>query len=358
MRILFLCGREINYPRNQILYRAFKSFGEVYSIAEQGKKTSITLRSIRILYKALPKIIGNKFDIIFVGFYGYLLVPFLRLRKRTPIIFDAFVSNYDTLILDREISGKNSLLAKIAYRFDQMICRMADIVLLDTNAHAKFFEDTLKIPISKIRVLPVGAVDALFFPNIIEKKNGVIKVLYYCTYLPLHGVPVIVEAANLVRDFNIKFTLIGTGPEFPKVEALIRQLNISNIKLLSYLPLEKIAEEVAKSDICLGGHFGSSKKAERTIPGKIYQLLAAGKPIIASNTEANREILTHLENAYLCSIADPQSLAQAIITLSKDMVLRKYIGDNGRTTYLNKCNEATIQIKLSNIVQELISAQK
>lgn len=354
MRILFLCGREIDYPRNQILLRAFESIGEVNLVAEQGVKSSIILRSIRVLFRALPKLLFNKFDFIFIGFYGYLLVPFSKLAKQTPVLFDAFVSNFDTLISDRKVASEKSLLAKIALRLDRIGCSIADIVLVDTHAHAKYFSNTLGIPSEKIIALPVGAIDTIFFPRPTQKHNKTINVLYYCTYLPVHGAPVVVEAANLIKNENIQFKIIGMGPEYSIVEKMIESMNLTNIQLQPDLPIHKIADEIANADICLGGHFGNSPKAERTIPGKIYQILAAGKPVIATNTEANRELLIHLENAYLCSAANSYALAEAITGLSINETLRNQIGVNGRYTYMEKCSEIILSAELNEIVKRVV----
>jgi glycosyltransferase involved in cell wall biosynthesis len=358
MRVLFLCGREVDYPRNQILLRALENLSEVELIAEHGVKSSIILRSIRVLLRAFPKILLKKYDLIFIGFYGYLLVPFTRWSRQTPVIFDAFVSNYDTFIFDRQIAKQSSLLAKIAFNLDRYGCHNADTILLDTHAHAKYFSETLGIPAKKIKVLPVGAVDALFFPRPTLKQNEKINVLYYCTYLPLHGIPIVVEAAHLLQNEDIQFTLVGTGPEFPKAKEIINRLALTNIQLLPDVPLSIIADKVAHADICLGGHFGNSSKAGRTIPGKIYQILAAGKPVIATDTEANQELLTHLENAYLCSIADSQALARAIMVLSKDETLRKKIGENGRRTYLEKCSEVAIEGMVKQILETTINLNR
>jgi glycosyltransferase involved in cell wall biosynthesis len=351
MRVLFLCGREIDYPRNQILLRALQNVGHIDYIVESGKKTSILLRSIRILFRAIPKMLRVNYDLIFIGFYGYILVPFAKIARNSPVIFDAFVSNFDTLIFDRNVASETSLLARMAYHLDKFCCHCSDIVLLDTHAQASYFENTFHIPSKKIKVLPVGAVDALFFPRVSEREDEVTRVLYYCTYLPLHGALIVIKAAEQLINTPIKFTLIGTGPEYPKVEAYVKQRGLTNVQLLPDMPLQRIADEVAKSSICLGGHFGDSKKAKRTIPGKIYQLLAAGKPVIATDTEANRELLSHMANAYLCTPANSQSLAQAITILSENEALRKKIGESGRKTYLEHCSESAIESKLRSILE-------
>lgn len=355
MHILFLCGREVEYPRNQVILRALQRVADVKIIAENGPARSLTLRNLRVTTRAIPSLIFSKYDLIFTGFYGYWLVLESHLLNRSPILFDAFVSNYDTLVSDRKNIQPGSTPARFLHWLDRTACRAAKHVLLDTNAQIDYFVQEFGLPEELFDRLPVGAVDALFRPGPAIPSHSRLKILYYCTYLPLHGAAVIVEAAKMLKDLDCQFTLIGRGPEYPRTRTLADQYNLTNLKFMDNLSLEDLAAEVRSADICLGGHFGTSPKAERTIPGKVYQFLAAGKPVIAARTPANQELLIHLENAYLCATADPASLAQGIRTLCQDESLRTRLSENGRKTYLDSCSETVLQKQIAEIVQRTVS---
>lgn len=355
MRVLFLCGREVEYPRNQVILHALRRIAEVDIIAENGPARSLSLRNLRIAIRAIPSLLFTKYDLIFAGFYGYWLVLESRLLNRSPILFDAFVSNYDTLVSDRKNIRSGSTPARFLRWLDRTACRAAKRVLLDTNAQIDYFVREFGLPEALFDRLPVGAVDALFHPGPAFPSHSHLKILYYCTYLPLHGTNVIVEAANLIKDLDCQFTLIGRGPEYSRTRALADQYNLPNLQFMDNLSLEDLTAEVRSADICLGGHFGTSPKAERTIPGKIYQFMAAGKPVIAAHTAANQELLVHLENAYLCAPADPASLAQAIRVLCQDESLRARLAENGRKTYLESCSEVVLQKQIAEIVQRTVS---
>lgn len=355
MRVLFLCGRETEYPRNQVILRALQQVAEVEIIAEHGQARSLFLRNFRIAVKAIPALLFSQYDLIFAGFYGYWLALESRLLNRSPILFDAFVSNYDTLVSDRKNIQPGSIPAQFLRWLDRAACRAAKRVLLDTHAQIDFFVREFNLPAGIFERVPVGAVDGLFHPDAATLPQSRLKILYYCTFLPLHGAPVIVEAANLIKDLNCEIVLIGRGQEYPKTRALADQYKLSNLTFMDSLTLEDLAAEVRDADICLGGHFGSSPKAERTIPGKVYQFLAAGKPVIAARTPANLELLTHLENAYLCAPSDPVSLAQAIRKLCQDETLRNRLAENGRKTYLESCSEEVLQKQIAEIVQRTIN---
>jgi len=119
-------------------------------------------------------------------------------------------------------------------------------------------------------------------------------VLYYCSYLPLHGVDVVVQAAELLQaDPSIKFKIIGEGIEYEKIRKFIQEKQLTNVELAAPVPIDQLPYEIQNSLICLGGHFGASAKACRVIPGKAFQMIAMGKPVIMGDNAANRELLTH-----------------------------------------------------------------
>jgi glycosyltransferase involved in cell wall biosynthesis len=354
MRILFLAGRETSYPRNDVILRSLKCFSDVEHIAVEKRPKSLIANSIRIVLSSLPKLIAGTYDLVFVGFYGHLLMLPLRIISRKPILFDAFVSTYDTLISDRKTYGDASLIARLAFWLDSQACRGADYILLDTPQHVEYFRRTFSIAPTRISSIPVGCNESLFFPHEGTQKNEQTLVVYYSSYLPVHGVEIVIRAADILRSEAIKFRLIGNGLSYNDVRQLAESLEIKNVEFLPIVPLETLAREIANADICLGGHFGSSEKAGRVIPGKIYQVLAMGKPLIATDTPANLSLLTHYDSAYLCQVGDPASLAEAILKLHKDPVLRDRLAKNGRNLFEQKSSEKIIERQLFEIIQRMV----
>jgi glycosyltransferase involved in cell wall biosynthesis len=274
--------------------------------------------------------------------------------SRAPILFDAFVSTYDTLVQDRAEIRVGSLGALLARWLDQAACYLSDRVLLDTPEHSAFFQSVLGISGEKISVLPVGCNEDLFFPRPSEPHDGLI-VLYYCTFLPLHGADVVVEAALRLQDrAALTFRLIGEGPEYSRVRALADQLELTNLIFIPSMPLEGLTAEISQADICLGGHFGLSEKAGRVIPGKIYQILAMARPLIAADTPANNTLLEPGEHALLCPPGDPDALAAAILYLAGNPGARATLGEAGRARFLACCSEGVITQELSRLVDRMM----
>src|SRR3972149_6531868 len=140
---------EEGYPRNRVIIEGLRKNGvEVIEChAELWKGTpeklegikdwfSVFKQSARILRTYLKLInqyrrVGN-YDALIIGYAGHIdisLAKSLNLFRKKPLIFDAFLSLYDTAVMDRKIVSQNSLKAKLLWRVDRWACRVADAVL-------------------------------------------------------------------------------------------------------------------------------------------------------------------------------------------------------------------------------------
>lgn len=259
IRILFTSGREPEYPRNAVIWAALARNFDMVNITDNTR--SLPLRYLRVAGHLLR---AHKvdFDLMFVGFLGQPLMFLARMLTNKPILFDAFLSVYDTLCFDRHVYKPKSVVGQITFWLDRASCMLADQVLLDTQAHAEYFQQTFDIPDNKFRSLFVGCDEGIFYPR--PRRNTTPLVLFYGSFLPLQGIEVIVRAAKLLEGRpNIHFRIIGTGLEAAHIRALSKELDIHNISFLPPVQIEQLPEQIQEAEICLGGHFGSSGKASR-----------------------------------------------------------------------------------------------
>ena len=341
MRILYTAGRELSYTRNDVVLRALRRFATV-DVVGYDRPASVSVRTAQLLVRLAPRLMSCPYDLVYVGFYGHLLVPAIRAIARQAILFDAFVSTYDTLCFDRQIAAPGSLIGQLAFHLDQIACRLAKQVLLDTEHHVEFFAQTFD----------------LFYPRA-SGRGECPEILFYATYQPLHGMETVIRAAaHLKAESQLRFRLIGTGKNTVRIRQLADQLQLDNIRFVPAVPLQRLPDEIASALICLGGHFGHSAKVGRVIPGKIYQMLAMGRPIIAADAPANRELLTHQETAYLCPPGEPEALADAILALYQSPVLQKRLAANARALYLERCSETVITKKLQHLTLGMVASQQ
>lgn len=353
MHILFTCGREAHYVRNEVILRALRRRYQVTEITD-NRPGSLIGRSLGLVPRLLHALRGQPYDLIFVGFYGYLLAPWLGRLAQAPLIFDAFVSNYDTLCFDRQRFRPQSLMGKIAFRLDRTASTAADRVLLDTVAHKKYFAETFRLNPEKLEHLYVSCNEDMFHPLSLPPEGNRFQVLYYSSYMPLHGVETIINSAKLLAGRpDIQFRLIGQGPTYPANRKLAQALNLANIEFIPPVPYTQLPREIAQADLCLAGPFGDTAKARRVIPGKLFQFLAMARPTIAADTPANRELLTHGQSAFLIPPADQDALAAAILQIKEDEPLRQGLAGQGLACYQVQASERVTGQRLYEIIEKL-----
>src|SRR5205823_8861829 len=96
------------------------------------------------------------------------------------------------------------------------------------------------------------------------------------------------------------------------------------------------------SAACALGIFGTSPKAQRVIPNKVFQALACGAPVVTADTPAARELLVDGESALLVPAGDPAALADSLRRLATDAELARRIATDGLDAYRGQASEAIL----------------
>src|SRR3989344_6336412 len=105
MRILYFGSYDPNYARNRVLIDGLRQ-NNVEVI--ECRDDSPGIRKFINLFKKHRQL-KNQYDVMVVGFLGQQIVPFAKLITRKPIIFDSFLSLYDSNVFDRKTVKKGSV---------------------------------------------------------------------------------------------------------------------------------------------------------------------------------------------------------------------------------------------------------
>jgi len=156
--------------------------------------------------------------------------------------------------------------------------------------------------IGKILVAPNGAdLDAF---EIKETKNeirnrlslpgGKFIAAYVGHLYDWKGAGVILAAAGLTKEMkDLIFLLVGGAPEdLEKYRRKTAVENLDNVMLAGYQERKRIPAYLAAADCLLLPNIAESKESEHyTSPIKMFEYMAAGRPIVASDLPSIREIL-------------------------------------------------------------------
>lgn len=254
-------------------------------------------------------------DLVLVSYPGQLdllvLRPFAWMRRKR-IAFDWFLSAFDTAVEDRRLLSQRNPLAWMLWAGEWLASRAADLVFMDTATHARRMERLFRLAPNSVGRVWVGA-ERVFFQHSSHQSSGeYLQVLFYGQFIPLHGIGTIIEAARLLRDTPVQWTLVGRGQEAPRIRAMLKEDPLPALHWVEWVAYDQLGEWIKRADVCLG-IFGTSDKAASVIPNKVFQVVASGRPLVTRASPAIRELLTDGPPCvHLVSAGDARALAAAI----------------------------------------------
>src|SRR3989344_1459069 len=152
MTVLYFGNYNSSYSRNRVLIKGLRQNG--VKLIECNVRKSGFRALIPLFFKYLR--LNPSYDLMIVGFPGQEVMFLAKAITRKPIIFDAFTSHYGGYILDRKKWETNSCRAGYFRFLDKWSCRLADVVLLDTEAHINFFLKEFGLSKNKFRRIWIG----------------------------------------------------------------------------------------------------------------------------------------------------------------------------------------------------------
>lgn len=344
MRVLYFGTYERSYPRNAQVISCLRGAGveveERHEPVWEGQEhkyragAGAALR-LKSAHRALRRRGGGKgFDAVVVGYPGHFDLPVAK-RLRRPIVFNPLVSLSDSLVDDRGRFREDSLQARWLRKADRRAFRAAAVVVADTAAHADLFRS---LGARRVEVAFVGAEERIFQPG--WKPPAGAPVLFVGKLIPLHGLETILAAARLAPE--LPFRIVGSG----QLEELLDDLppNVTHIPWVEY---EHLPAEYHRA-ACALGIFGTSGKAGRVIPNKVFQALACGTPVVTADTPAARELLEDGVSAVLVPPGDPEALAAALRRVTPE------IAAGGLAAYRERAGEAVLGERWREIIQSVL----
>lgn len=263
MRVLFWGTYDLSKPRNRIMLASLRTQGVEVSECRTpvwdtvaDKSTLNRTQRLRFwlrLVAAYPGLVWRflrapKADVVLVGYLGHfdvlVLWLFARLR-RMPVAWDAYLSLYNTLIEDRRLYRRGHPLARLIHLTEWLAVRAADLVLLDTDAHCAYFGKRFGVGSERFATVRLGVEEHVFYPAPPRTATDTLavrplRVLFYGQLAPLHGIDVILRAAELCRAADIHWQLVGRGQLSSELQRLLARRDLRNVRWTQWVPYHRL----------------------------------------------------------------------------------------------------------------------
>jgi glycosyltransferase involved in cell wall biosynthesis len=234
-------------------------------------------------------------------------------------------------------------------KLEEFLYKHSDIITGQTKGIVNNI--SLRFPQKRVYWIPNGADTNLYMPDITSSwriENGFSTLDFIILYAGIigyaQGLEVLLLAAKELIDYSeIKFVIIGNGPEKDKLLKMKSEMNISNVYFFDAVSKSKIKEVLAGVDLTIA----PLKKLDLfkgAIPSKIFESLAMEKPILL-------ELFIDEANAGLFyTPEDKKDLSLKVVEFYTNRDLVRNLGKNGRKYVLLNFSRDTIAKKLWEII--------
>lgn len=323
--------RTFIYPTQKasLLHRLLNYFSFVLSSILVG---TLVLRHADFLLVESPP--------LFLG----LSAIWLSRIKRARLIFnvsDLWPESAVRLAIIRQGSLSHRISARLealCYRAAWLVTGQSRSILADIQARfpgKPTFLLSNGVDVSKFSLQPpVPAVrDRLGQPN-------QVIALYAGLHGLAQGLSQLVEAAGrLIHRDDIRFVLVGDGPEKAALVADAHARGLRNLVFLDPVPAADVPPLLAAADILL---IPLKDFIPGAVPSKLYESMSAGKPVLLIASGEPAEIVTRHNVGMVVTPGDIASLVNALETLAASPEQRAEFGANGRHTAEIHFNRDTI----------------
>ncbi len=285
-------------------------------------------------------------DALVVGYPGHIAVPVAKMFSKKLIIADLLGSLSDAEQYSHKPVFFTLLKAKIS---DALAVKCADIILLESEAQKKYFEERFGLS-HTYKVVYTGSYFEPAAPHYFE--NTRFQVIFRGSLTPESGILYILEAAEmLISNPRIAFKIVGRGRLLEQAKQTINEKQLTNVVLVDrYLEDEEFIQQYEGVSLALG-QFENNPRLNRTIPHKVFEAFALGIPLVSGDAKAVREIITEGETGFLVPLADARALAETIESLSENHIMLKRVSRNSQ----NMFKERFSSLALGKTIRDIIS---
>lgn len=266
-------------------------------------------------------------------------------------------------LIDLNVLKRNSILAKLMYRFEYWLYKNADAIIFTMEGGKQYIIDRNwfgagKIDLKKVFYINNGVSlqdykqnleDNKFFDQDLEDRS-IFKIVYTGSIRKANGMDKILDIATKLSREKICFLIWGTGDYVEPLQKQIQEKHITNVKYKGFVEKKFIPFILSKSDLNILNYQNADLFKYGCSNNKLFEYLASGKPIL-STVKMNYSILTKFGCGIEANTVD-ESVEQILnIYRMSNNEKRKLIENTAIAA--NEFDFKNLTKKLVNVIEEV-----
>lgn len=196
------------------------------------------------------------------------------------------------------------------------------------------------VPVEKTLAITNGINLELDFKPAVTREDGVFTLFYCGTVDPVRLEGIKYCLTEVIREIRpLRFVVIGHDLQNGNTWLKEELKDITDgflLEVLGVRPHREVIETINKSDVCLCPYPDRLDIAQ-TYPVKVFEYMAAGKPVVTSALPGIKRIVKHRFNCLLFEPGDYQTMVEEIIELSRSCELRDTLSKNAAASVAEFC---------------------
>jgi putative colanic acid biosynthesis glycosyltransferase WcaI len=278
---------------------------------------------------------------------------------RAPLVFDLQDIWPDSAVAVGVM--QSSLALRLLRRLERFFYRRCALIVGITEGFRQYLL-SLGVPSERLAVIHNGADWQMFAAAEAVRPSGNLHqtdakfVVGYVGNLGLaQGLTTLLDAADVLREGPVKFLLAGEGTDKPRLRKLARIGELRNVEFVDGVPRDQVAPILAACDaflLVLRNH----PLFDITIPSKIFEYMAAGKPILCSVGGEAAGLVSSARCGLVVKPSDGEALAAAIETLRGDPALCREMGESGKRCARERFSRDSLMAGYAELVEGVATA--
>ncbi|EKV02606.1 glycosyl transferase group 1 [Leptolyngbya sp. PCC 7375] len=338
---ILLYGNVFGAYRSQNLFKYLLDSGYRISFIspeffyELGEKKNLLTKALRILlssYYLVDLFVQAALaDVIYLlPLNSNLITPVIWASRlfKTKLIVEMYISAYDTRVREKQEVAADSKSAQLLFANDRLALSAADRIIHLSRYELSYWENIFDIKLveDKIAIAPLFCESKLTEYQHNTIQDNCLRICWWGTLIPSHGIPTILEALHKLQNNQVKFScqLFGIPPKGREYLLNTYETKIEELGLKQVVTLRqdlKFTDDslprylVENCDLALG-IFGDTEKARAAVPNKLIESLTLCIPTLTMSTPALKEFFDPDVDFWSCE-ASPEVMADTITQIYK-----------------------------------------
>lgn len=306
-------------------------------------KINTVLKEISVCKSLAKEIAACKPDIIHANDLDALLAAYIATRSwKCKIVFDTHEIYTDNFGM------ASAVLKKLFWSFVEFwIIKRVDLVVCVSNAAADYFAAKYNIP------KPLVVTNCAKRQRLHEHENvksSYFEVLNHGQFYEGRGYDIMVEAAAISRNTQIKYVLRGFGRMEPELRSFVDEKGLTNVTFAPPVKTTELIPAARTSHVGLAITVPINLNFKLSVSNKIFEYVSAGLPVIMSDIPEHR----YLNDKYNFGIILKENTAECL----RDAVMTMYENEELYREYSANAKRLSEELNWETEFAKLMAAER